>query len=134
MVGRLRPAVKYVTLDYFDFLIKEVKDRRRLTVYDSEGIGSTIYGLTVFDGEYWLWKGLEKPFGLVEAIVVRRDAASREVIDAVLRDDRIVRLLSEGARQFGRVIAEYEEVLARAGYADVVEKVKAIVALSLLLA
>ena len=133
-MSRLRPTVKYVTMDYFDFLIKEVKSGRRLTVYDSEGIGSPLYGLTVFDDEYWLWKGIEKPFGLVEIVVVRRDAASREVIDAVLEDDRIMRLLGEGARQFERVIVEYEEVLTRAGYGDIVEKVKAIVTLSLLLA
>ena len=86
------------------------------------GPGSDLYGISVFESSFWLWA---QPKG-TRAVAIRRGAADREVINAVLDDEAVQAFLRRYDRYFRELMMEHEAELIDNGYDDVVRKVKAI--------
>ena len=82
------------------------------------------YGISVFGSSFWLW--LQS--GYTYAIAVRRDAADEDVIAALASDGVALGFLAVNARHFRHVINEYEGEMRSAGYGDVVERAKFVLA------
>ena len=98
--------------------------------------GSNPYGVSVFRDEIWLW---EQPY-YTYAIVVRRDAGDKEVLEEVSEealgaasDDAVLRFLDADGKYFRLLINESEDEMRERGYGDVVEKVKFVLAAAELL-
>ena len=91
-------------------------------LYGSQSLG--LYGISVFEGSFWLWKrGIFTPF---HVIIVGRDAADREIIDTVLRDEAVRGFLERYGNGFRELLREREAELVDMGYDDVVRKAKVI--------
>ena len=98
-------------------------------LYGSQSLG--LYGISVFEGSFWLWKrGIFTPF---HVIIVRRDAGDREVTDAVLRDDVVQAFLGHYGNDFRELMMQHEDRLIDMGYDDVVRKAKLVLAAAQLL-
>ena len=87
------------------------------------------YGITMFRDSFLMWRQqvigtARTPRGYVWAILVRRDAADRDLVAAVASDDAVREFLGENASHLEEVIRENEERMRREGYDDVVRKAK----------
>ena len=94
------------------------------------------YGVSVFRDEIWLWV---QPY-YTYAMVVRRDAGDEEVLEEVSEealgaasDDTVLRFLGANGKYYMLLINESEDEMRRAGYGDVVERVKFVLAAAELL-
>ena len=117
-----RPHVKFDSSSGTE----EVAPRPELYAYVKDGSSSlgSMYGVSVFGGEIWLWSQYLKSF--VQAVIVRRDAPDREVVDAMLKDEAVQGFVKDNAKKFEEVISELEERLRGTGREDALRKVKVV--------
>lgn len=88
-----------------------------------------LYGVSIFDDAFWLWKQDPSIFA-TSGVLVRRDATDEEVANAVANDERVRKFLVQYANWFKKVIDEHEAELVNAGYEDVVRKARQLLALA----
>ena len=105
---------------------EEVTPRPELYAYveDSRSSLGSMYGVSVFRGEIWLWSQHFKSF--VQAVIVRRDATDGELVDAMLRDEAVQGFVKGNAKKFEEVISKLEDRLRVTGREDALRKAKVI--------
>ena len=105
---------------------EEVTPRPELYTYveDSRSFLGSMYGVSVFRGEIWLWSQYFK--SIVQAVIVRRDATDGELVDAMLRDEAVQGFVKGNAKKFEEVISKLEDRLRVTGREDALRKIKVI--------
>ena len=120
------PPVRYLEMSRLHF--------RPWPEWHARGLeGAGLYGISVFKDSFWLWRQDLARYH-VQAILVRRDVSDKDVIAALARDAAAAGMAKEGADQFRLIIDKHEDEMRRAGYGDVVDRARALMAASMLLA
>ena len=101
--------------------------------YDFSNYSINLYGVSVYDDMFLMWRQENKGVGYTWMILVERGASDREVIDAVIKDEAVQEFLRESARHLEEVVREREAEMVSRGYGDVVRKAKLILAAAALL-
>ena len=95
-----------------------------------------LYGISVFEDSFWLWRQEVYGAGSVQAVAVRRDAGDGDIVAALARadsDEAAHGFLGMSAEYLRQLLREREAELASRGYGDVVRKAKVVLAAAELL-
>mgnify|MGYP001770793076 CR=1 FL=1 len=128
--------VRYLETPYLHFghvsgpsgTVQRVRPRPEWLAH-RENRGLDRYGISVFEGSFWLWW---QHGAKTRAIVVRRGADDGEVISAVASDGAVLGFLkwflAENGDAFRDIIDEHEAEMVGRGYGDVARKAKIVLA------